>query len=82
MATIPLDRSVTRTAVRKPFTVAAASPVPANASLVKTLYRLGRELLGLMLFLTGSAMLFTLWLIPVGLPLALVGLALMAYSWE
>jgi hypothetical protein len=79
MATIPLDHSPTRTAVRKALTVETASR-PANASLVPTLYRLGRELLGLILFLIGSAMLFTLWLIPLGLPVVLVGLALMICS--
>jgi hypothetical protein len=39
---------------------------------------LGIQLMGLMLLVVGVAMVFTLWLMPVGLPLAMFGTALIA----
>ena len=50
--------------------VARASPSLAQA--------LGQLLLGVLLLLLGSAVVLTLWLPPVGLPLALLGTALIA----
>jgi hypothetical protein len=61
---------------------AVVGPVPdvpaARPSLTQDLARLGRVLLGVMLLLLGGALLLTLWLLPVGLPLALLGMALIA----
>jgi hypothetical protein len=53
---------------------------PAYHALVQDLGRVAEALLGLMVFLAGAAMLFTLWLIPLGLPLCLLGLAAMHES--
>ena len=53
--------------------VARASP-----SLAQALGHLGQLLLGVLLLLLGSALVLTLWLPPVGLPLALLGTALIA----
>lgn len=47
-------------------------------SFAQILGHVGRQLLGAVLLLFGGAMVFTLWLIPVGLPLMLFGLALLA----
>jgi hypothetical protein len=44
----------------------------------QTLGHLGQVLFGVLLLLVGGALLLTLWLLPVGLPLALLGLALIA----
>lgn len=46
-------------------------------SLVCVLGHLGEIVLGLVLFILGVGLMFTLWLMPVGLPLALFGAALM-----
>jgi hypothetical protein len=40
--------------------------------------RLAQQATGVAGFLAGSTMLFTFWLIPVGLPLAFLGLALIS----
>lgn len=48
----------------------------ASPSLAQILGHVGQILLGLMLLLLGSAMVLTLWLMPIGLPLALLGVAL------
>ena len=53
--------------------VARASPL-----LTQALGQLGQLLLGVLLLLLGSGLLLTLWLLPVGLPLALLGTALIA----
>jgi hypothetical protein len=74
---ISAKRALSRRTAPQAFAVETASRRSANALLVQTLGRLGRELLGLIILLTGVAMLFTLWLIPLGLPLALVGLAVL-----
>jgi hypothetical protein len=50
----------------------------SGSSPARTLGRLGRVGLGLTLLLLGGAMVFTLVLMPVGLPLALLGVALVA----
>ena len=50
----------------------------ASPSLVQALGQLGQMLLGVLLLLLGSVLLLTLWLLPVGLPLALLGTALIA----
>jgi hypothetical protein len=44
--------------------------------LVQDLGHLARVLLGVLLLLLGVALVLTLWLLPVGLPLALLGVAL------
>jgi hypothetical protein len=50
---------------------------PVCHALVQDLGRLAEALLGLMVFLAGAAMLFTFWLIPFGLPLCLLGIAML-----
>ncbi len=51
---------------------------PSIRWLARELGHLGQRLLGVMLLLLGSALVLTLWLMPVGLPLALLGVALIA----
>jgi hypothetical protein len=62
--------------VRSALEEPARAP-PAYHALVQDLGRLAEVLLGVMVFLMGAAMLLTLWLIPLGLPLCLLGLAVM-----
>ena len=49
-----------------------------NNPFVHGLGRVVRQSAGLAMLLFGCAMLFTLWLIPVGLPLTLVGAAVIS----
>lgn len=49
--------------------------VPSLHPLVQGLGRLTQQGLGLAMLFAGAAMLLTLWLIPLGLPLAMLGLA-------
>jgi hypothetical protein len=50
----------------------------ASPPLAQALGQLGKLMLGVLLLLLGSGLLLTLWLLPVGLPLALLGTALIA----
>ncbi len=50
----------------------------SSPSLAQVLGQLGQLLLGAMLLLLGAAMVLTLWLLPIGLPLTLLGVALLA----
>jgi hypothetical protein len=77
MATVHVSR---RWLAQMPIGSAVEEPArdpPAYHALVQDLGRLAEALLGVLVFLTGAAMLFTLWLIPLGLPLCLLGLAVM-----
>jgi hypothetical protein len=47
-------------------------------SVARIIFDLGQGLLGALLLLVGIALTLTLWLLPVGLPLALLGCALIA----
>ena len=80
MATIQLSKQMlARLLVRDPAIVARARDVPsASTSLAQALGHLSQVLLGVLLLLLGGALLLTLWLLPVGLPLALLGMALIA----
>ena len=80
MATIQLSKlMLARRLVCDPVVVARASDVPsAITSLAQALCHLSQVLLGVLLLLLGGALLLTLWLLPVGLPLALLGMALIA----
>jgi hypothetical protein len=60
-------------AVERAPDVAWASP-----SLAQALGQMGQLLVGMLLLLLGTGLLLTLWLLPVGLPLALLGTALIA----
>ena len=82
MATIQSSMQIfARSLVRAPAVVARTSDVPsASTSLAQALGHLSQVLLGVLLLLLGGALLLTLWLLPVGLPLALLGLALIAAS--
>jgi hypothetical protein len=50
----------------------------ASASLAHDLTELAEALAGALLLIAGSALIFTLWLSPIGLPLAALGAALIA----
>jgi hypothetical protein len=50
----------------------------ARPSFARIIFDLGQGLLGALLLLVGIALTLTLWLLPVGLPLALIGCALIA----
>jgi hypothetical protein len=50
----------------------------ASTSFAEKLGDLAQRLLGTLVVLAGLALTLTLWLLPVGLPLALLGCALMA----
>jgi hypothetical protein len=78
MATIQsLNRLLAHQSVRYNLAAPQHSRSPsANHSLVQSLARLSQHLLGLTLVLMGSALVFTLWLLPLGLPLVLLGIAL------
>jgi hypothetical protein len=80
MATIQSSKQLlARLLVRDRAVVGLDPDVPAaRPSLTQDLARLGRVWLGVLLLLLGSALLLTLWLLPVGLPLALLGMALIA----
>jgi len=80
MATVHPSRPwLAQVSVRSALAEPARAPSAYHA-LVQDLGRLAEALLGLMVFLMGAAMLFTLWLIPLGLPLCLLGLAVMHES--
>jgi hypothetical protein len=65
--------------VRGPTVGAGAGDVPsAGTSPAQALGDASRGLLGVLLLVVGGALLPTLWLLPVGLPLALLGAALIA----
>jgi hypothetical protein len=59
-------------------TVSFESIPSVNHSFVQGLGRLVQQSFGGAVVLIGCAMLFTLWLIPVGLPLLLLGVAMMS----
>ena len=79
MATVQL---VNRLALRAQLGAAATDPGPgtpgASPSALQTLSFEGRRLLGAVLLLLGTLMMSTLLLLPVGLPLALLAVALIA----
>ncbi len=65
--------------VRNTIVAKPEQQLPAlSPSLKRTLAHFARVLLGLMFLVLGSALVFTLWLMPIGLPLALLGVALIA----
>jgi len=80
MATIQTSKQLlARLLVRDRAVVGPVPDVPAERpSLAQALGHLGQVLLGVLLLLLGCALLLTLWLLPVGLPLALLGMALIA----
>jgi hypothetical protein len=80
MATIQSSKQLlARLLVRDRVVVGPDPDVPsARPSLTQDLGHLGQVLLGVLLLLLGSVLLLTLWLLPVGLPLALLGMALIA----
>jgi len=74
MATVHLiDLTPARRSLRHNASVQRAFRAPL-ANLAHNMGHVCRQLLGLGLFLMGGAMVFTLWLMPLGLPLVLVGL--------
>jgi hypothetical protein len=80
MATFQVQR---RSAARRlDRYVAAVKPrtslPPSSPSLAQILAHLGQRFLGATLLLLGSVLVFTLVLMPVGLPLVLLGVALIA----
>lgn len=79
MATV---RGLQRLALRGRLPSAVAGRGPSapgpGPSLLQTLASAGRRLLGAVLLLLGIAMMSTLLLLPVGLPLALLAVALIA----
>ncbi len=74
MATIQLEHSRHQSVMQHP----TWEQFPWTPSFVQSLGQLVQQGIGLAMLLFGTAMLFTLWLIPLGLPLTLLGLALMA----
>jgi hypothetical protein len=79
MASVPLPR---RLALRERHSNPAAGRNPApprpDGELLQTLALAGRRLLGAVLLLLGILMMSTLLLLPVGLPLALLAVTLLA----
>jgi hypothetical protein len=66
---------------------AKASPathraLTARSSFAQIIFDLGQGLLGVLLLFVGIVLTLTLWLMPVGLPLALLGCALIVTSRE
>ncbi len=80
MATIESSNHVaTRILVRHPPVVERVPNTPsASPSMAQDLGHLGQVFLGVLLLLLGGALVLTLWLLPIGLPLALLGTALIA----
>ena len=80
MATIQSSKQMlARRLVRGPAVLARAHDVPsASTSLAHALGHLSQVWLGVLLLLLGGALMLTLWLLPLGLPLALLGMALIA----
>ena len=79
MATVwTTNRSAADTAVlKRPADRSSVSPVQ-NRSALGVLAVEGRCFLGATLLLLGILMMVTLWLLPLGIPTALIGLALIA----
>ncbi len=76
MATFrPSSRLLLKMTARK-TTAGAGVPRPGPGAL-QALAIHGRSLLGAALLLLGILLVFTLWLLPLGLPTALVGVALL-----
>ena len=80
MATIQSSKQMlARRLIRDPAVLARARDVSsASTSLAEFLGHLSQVLLGVLLLVLGGALVLTLWLLPVGLPLALLGMALIA----
>lgn len=80
MATVQSsNHSLARVLVQHATVVERVPDIPsAGPSLMQDLGYLSRVLLGALLLPLGVALVFTLWLMPVGLPLALLGVALIA----
>jgi hypothetical protein len=55
----------------------SGAPAPSPSGL-RTLLEAGRRLLGVVLLLLSILMISTLWLLPIGVPLALLAVALIA----
>jgi hypothetical protein len=66
------------TRLRRAKTLAATHN--GSHSLAQIIFDLGQGLLGALLLFVGLVLTLTLWLMPVGLPLALLGCALIATS--
>ncbi len=58
--------------------VATHNALSGSHSLAQIIFDLGQGLLGAVCLLVGLALTLTLWLLPIGLPLALLGCALIA----
>jgi hypothetical protein len=63
---------------RRSGSIAQGHHTGANASLHEALGDLAQRALGILFVLFGVALTLTLWLLPVGLPLGLLGCALIA----
>jgi hypothetical protein len=70
-----LDPS-TRRRRAKTMTATNEALIARPSSFTRIIFDLGQGLLGALLLLVGIALTLTLWLLPVGLPLALFGCAL------
>ena len=67
------------TRLRRAKSITATRDVlPGRPSIARVIFALGQGLLGTLFVLVGIALTLTLWLLPVGLPLALFGCALIA----
>jgi predicted RND superfamily exporter protein len=75
-----LVRSLERsTRLRRAKTLAAThNALSGSHSLAQIIFDLGQGLLGALLLFVGIVLTLTLWLMPAGVPLALLGCALMA----
>jgi hypothetical protein len=73
-------RSLERSTRRRRAETLAATPngLSGSHSLAEILFDLGQGLLGALLVFGGIVLTLTLWLMPVGLPLALIGCALIS----
>ncbi|GEM_PF-4523283 len=79
MATVPLSKRFAKPLLERSLAAVQYPEVsPSSHSIPHAFSHFGHVLLGIVLFLLGSALVITLWLMPVGLPLALLGLALIA----
>ena len=79
MATVQLaTRLALRARLREAATDRRPGPSVPSPSVLPTLFFASRRLLGTVLLLLAALMIFTLVLLPVGLPLALLGVALLA----
>lgn len=75
MATVQLDHSWNPCLLQNPAAEQILWSPSLQRPLLQGLGRMFRQAAGLAMLLAGAAMLFTFWLIPIGLPLALLGLA-------